>query len=74
MGIRVGKPEISGHTRPDGEALSWEAADAGPGPRGSFFPFLIRDFTPRENRLIKISLVDVMGGRPFFRRGAGGSA
>ncbi len=23
----------------------------GPGPRGSFFPFLIRDFTPRENRV-----------------------
>jgi hypothetical protein len=50
-GIRVGEPEKSGRTRPDGVALSWETADAGPGTRGSFFPFLIRDFTPRENRV-----------------------
>jgi catechol 2,3-dioxygenase-like lactoylglutathione lyase family enzyme len=50
-GIRVGEAEKSGRTRPDGVALSWETADAGPGPRGSFFPFLIRDFTPRENRV-----------------------
>jgi hypothetical protein len=50
-GIRVGEPERSGRTRPDGVALSWETADAGPGPRGSFFPFLIRDFTPREKRV-----------------------
>ena len=50
-GIRVGATEKSGRTRPDGVALSWETADAGPGPRGSFFPFLIRDFTPRENRV-----------------------
>lgn len=50
-GIRVGAAEKSGRTRPDGIALSWETADAGPGPRGSFFPFLIRDFTPRENRV-----------------------
>jgi hypothetical protein len=50
-GIRVGEPETSGRTRPDGVALSWETADAGPGPRGSFFPFLIRDITPRQNRV-----------------------
>ncbi len=50
-GIRVGGTEKSGRTRPDGVALSWETADAGPGPRGSFFPFLIRDFTPRDNRV-----------------------
>jgi hypothetical protein len=50
-GIRVGEPEKSGRARPDGVALSWETADAGPGPRGSFFPFLIRDFTPRQNRV-----------------------
>lgn len=49
-GIRVGDAEKSGRTRPDGVALSWETADVGSGPRGSFFPFLIRDFTPRENR------------------------
>jgi hypothetical protein len=50
-GIRVGAAEKSGRTRPDGVALSWETADVGPGPRGSFFPFLIRDFTPRDNRV-----------------------
>jgi hypothetical protein len=50
-GIRVGVAEKSGRTRPDGVALSWETADVGPGPRGSFFPFLIRDFTPRDNRV-----------------------
>jgi len=49
-GIRVGEAEKSGRTRPDGVALSWETADVGSGPRGSFFPFLIRDFTSRENR------------------------
>ncbi len=49
-GIRVGAAEKSGRTRPDGVTLFWETADVGPGPRGSFFPFLIRDFTPRENR------------------------
>jgi hypothetical protein len=50
-GIRVGDAEMSGRTRPDGVSLSWETADIGPGPRGSLLPFLIRDFTPRENRV-----------------------
>src|ERR1017187_2280052 len=50
-GGRVGDAEKSGRTRPDGVALAWETADVGSGPRGSFFPFLIRDFTPRENRV-----------------------
>jgi hypothetical protein len=50
-GIPVGEPEKSGRTRPDGFALAWETADVGPGPRGSLFPFLIRDFTPREKRV-----------------------
>ena len=49
-GIRVGFPEASGRTRPDGTRISWETVDAGTGPRGSLFPFLIRDVTPRENR------------------------
>jgi hypothetical protein len=49
-GIHVGSAEKSGRTRPDGVRLSWETADIGQGPRGSFFPFLIRDFTPREQR------------------------
>jgi hypothetical protein len=51
VGIPVGAAEPSGRTRPDGVVLSWETADVGSGPRGSFFPFLIRDFTPRENRV-----------------------
>jgi len=50
-GIRVGDAEKSGRKRPDGVSLSWETADLGVGPRGSFFPFLIRDFTPRESRV-----------------------
>ena len=50
-GIPVGAAERNGRTRPDGTVLSWETADVGPGPRGSMFPFLIRDFTPRENRV-----------------------
>jgi hypothetical protein len=50
-GIPVGDAQKSGRTRPDGVSLSWETADVGSGPRGSFFPFLIRDFTPRENRV-----------------------
>src|SRR5580698_10542756 len=50
-GIRVGETEKSGRTRPDGSTLSWETADVGAGPHGSFFPFLLRDFTPRENRV-----------------------
>ena len=45
------KAERSGRTRPDGVTLAWETADVGPGPRGSFFPFLIRDLTPREKRV-----------------------
>jgi hypothetical protein len=50
-GIPVGAAEKSGRTRPDGVALQWETADVGSGPRGSLFPFLIRDFTPRDNRV-----------------------
>jgi hypothetical protein len=51
LGIKVGQPEISGRVRPDGFALSWETADVGPGARGSLFPFLIRDITPRDKRV-----------------------
>lgn len=50
-GVKVGVAQRSGRTRPDGVSLAWETADIGGGPRGSFFPFLIRDFTPRENRV-----------------------
>jgi catechol 2,3-dioxygenase-like lactoylglutathione lyase family enzyme len=49
-GIPVGPAERSGRTRPDGVKLEWETATVGPGARGSLFPFLIRDFTPRDRR------------------------
>ena len=50
-GVPVGPAERSGRTRPDGVRLDWETATVGPGARGSLFPFLIRDFTPREKRV-----------------------
>ena len=49
-GVPVGAPERSGRARPDGTKLEWETAQIGKEPRGSFFPFLIRDFTPRPQR------------------------
>ena len=50
-GIEVGAAEASGRTRPDGVRIAWETVNVGPGNRGSLFPFLIRDETPRENRV-----------------------
>ena len=49
-GIVVSAPVRSGRARPDGTQLAWEAAQVGQEPNGTFFPFLIRDFTPREAR------------------------
>jgi catechol 2,3-dioxygenase-like lactoylglutathione lyase family enzyme len=49
-GISVGPAERGGRERPDGIRLEWETADVGSGTRGSFFPFLIHDFTPRAQR------------------------
>ena len=43
-------PVRSGRQRPDGVQLEWETSDIGGGTRGTFFPFLIHDFTPREQR------------------------
>src|ERR1017187_219162 len=34
----------------DGVLLDWETAQVGTEPNGTFFPFLIHDFTPREQR------------------------
>jgi hypothetical protein len=45
----VTDPRRAGRTRPDGVQLDWEAAQVGP-TNGGFFPFMIHDFTPRENR------------------------
>jgi Glyoxalase-like domain len=49
-GIAVSAPSRSGRQRPDGVRLDWETAQVGDEPNGTFFPFLIRDFTPREAR------------------------
>jgi hypothetical protein len=49
-GITVSSPSRSGRKRPDGFALEWETAQIGEEPNGTFFPFLIRDFTPRDAR------------------------
>jgi hypothetical protein len=52
--LRVSKIDVSdarknGRKRPDGVQLDWETAQVGP-TNGGFFPFLIHDFTPRDNR------------------------
>jgi hypothetical protein len=49
-GVTVSAPEKSGRNRPDGVRLDWETAQVGQEPRGTFFPFLIRDITPRQKR------------------------
>lgn len=49
-GIAVGAPTKSGRQRPDGTRLDWETARVGEESNGTFFPFLIRDFTPRDAR------------------------
>jgi hypothetical protein len=48
-GVAVTGPNRSGRKRPDGVQLDWETAQVGP-TNGGFFPFMIHDFTPRENR------------------------
>ncbi|MGA2739807.1 MAG: VOC family protein [Bryobacteraceae bacterium] len=49
-GIAVSAPVRNGRLRPDGVRLDWETAQVGTEPSGTFFPFLIHDFTPREHR------------------------
>jgi Glyoxalase-like domain len=48
-GIAVTDPRRAGRTRPDGVQLDWATAQVGP-TNGGFFPFMIHDFTPRDNR------------------------
>jgi hypothetical protein len=48
-GVEVTDPRKSGRQRPDGVQLDWETAQVGP-TNGGFFPFLIHDLTPRDNR------------------------
>jgi len=49
-GIQVSAPVRNGRKRPDGVQLDWETAQVGAAPNGTFFPFLIHDFTPRQQR------------------------
>ncbi len=49
-GIIVSAPSRSGRQRPDGVKLDWETARVGTEPNGTFFPFLIRDFSSRDAR------------------------
>jgi hypothetical protein len=49
-GVTVGETQRSGRQKPDGTKLEWETVNTGTGPNGAFFPFVIRDFTPRPNR------------------------
>jgi hypothetical protein len=49
-GVQVGKGERGDRDRTDGKKISWEAYQLGPEPRGSYFPYLQRDLTPRELR------------------------
>jgi len=49
-GVAVSAPARSGRARPDGTRLEWETAQVGTEPNGAFFPFLIRDLTPRQER------------------------
>lgn len=44
-------PQSGGRVRPDGRGLEWTSAGVGPGPHGSFFPFLIEDVTAHELRV-----------------------
>jgi hypothetical protein len=51
-GIPVSAPVRNGRKRPDGTQLDWETARVGDEPNGTFFPFLIRDYTPRSARVL----------------------
>jgi hypothetical protein len=85
-GITASEPEKSGRKRPDGVQLDWETAQIGSG-RGTFYPFLIHDFTPRERRagkpissdfsgIVKVvlSVNDLDGAVMKFQRAYGFSA
>ena len=50
-GVIVTEPARSGRERPDGLRLDWETANVGSEPNGTFFPFMIHDENPREQRV-----------------------
>jgi hypothetical protein len=49
-GAIVSDPVRAGRERPDGVRLDWETANIGSEPNGTFFPFMIQDFSKREQR------------------------
>jgi len=49
-GVTLGEPIRAGRHRPDGKNLEWETVNVGSETRGTFFPFLIHDVTPRDLR------------------------
>jgi hypothetical protein len=49
--VAVSEPVKSGRERPDGVRLEWQTSGIGADIRGTFFPFLIEDLTPREQRV-----------------------
>ncbi len=49
--IHTSEPVHGGRMLTDGFHLEWDMAGAGPGERGSLFPFLIHDLTPRDRRV-----------------------
>jgi len=59
-GVTVSAPVRSGRSLPDGTRLDWETAQVGAEPNGTFFPFLIHDFTPRAKRAF-------LSGKPTTR-------
>jgi hypothetical protein len=50
-GVAVSEPAPGGRKRPDGVTLAWQSSTIGDGTRGTFFPFIIQDRTPREQRV-----------------------
>ena len=50
-GILTSAVQPGGRVRADGVRLAWQIVNVGPPPRGSLFPFLIADDTPRANRV-----------------------
>jgi hypothetical protein len=63
-GVTVSAPARSGRERPDGTPVEWETANIGPEPNGTFFPFMIQDFTPRPKRAF-------LNGKPTTKDFAG---
>jgi hypothetical protein len=49
-GVEISAPVRAGRNRPDGVKLEWETVNVGTEDRGTFFPFLIHDITPRAER------------------------